>query len=127
LVSLLLMLGSCSSTRSARPIMRFYQEALKRARNHERFPAPNAAGLQVKLGWIPGASRYAGGTEDSIVISDPDPTEKQAVLIIVDPRVSGSFLDMEEPDDEFLRMLEANARQALGNSRYRVVELLPKR
>lgn len=127
IVFALFALCSCGSTRSERPIVRFYQEALKRSRNHERVPPANATGLQVKLGWIPGAKRYAGGTEDSIVISDPDPKETQVVLIIVEPRVSGSFLDPEEPSDDFVRMLETNARFALRNSRCRVVELLPKR
>lgn len=59
------------------------------------------------------------------MVSDPDPNEKEAVQIIINPRVYGSMLD-EEPSDEFLRLLESNTRNALKSSRYLVVQLLPK-
>gem|GEM_PF-3991107 len=123
---LLFALSSCRSTETPRPIVRFYREALKRSQRPDKNPPADATDLRLKTGWLPGAKRYPRWDEDSIVISDPDPHENEAVLIIVNPRVSGSFLDTEYPDDEFLKMLELNARYALEHSRYLVVQLLPK-
>jgi hypothetical protein len=124
LLALAIVHTGCQSVDSSRPIIRFYREALKRSRDPEH--VANANDLVVRLGCLTGCKRLPRFDENAIVVSDPDPKEREAVQIIVNPRVYGAMLD-EEPSDEFLQLLEDNTRHALKNSRYVIVQLLPKK
>ncbi|WP_265594303.1 hypothetical protein [Haloferula sp. BvORR071] len=107
--------------------MRFYEQALKRSRIGDRRTPVDFSGLQVESGSLPGCPRYPDFEESSLVISDSDPAEREAVVVIVNPRVSGSFLDPSVKDEEYLREMKEEEEKALRNSRYTGVYLLPRK
>lgn len=73
------------------------------------------------LGDYEKTQRFPPESEDSILVSDPTSPESGVVQVIVDPRVSGSFLDPQEPSPEFLIELRTDTKNALRTHRYRYV------
>jgi hypothetical protein len=89
-------------------------------------PPPALATLDVAISSIPGSGRYPAIEESSIIVSDPKSEERYVVQVIVNPRVSGSFLDPKEPTAEFQAKLAHDTRRALESSRYMAVTLCRK-
>lgn len=127
LAILILPLAGCTLPRGTeRPIMKFYHEAKQRQKKFDPEKPISLDGLKVDQGVLPG-SRGAGTWEQSsLVITDPDPRETHAVQVIVEPRVSGSFLDPTRRSPEFLADQSKNIEEALRTHRYEAVYLLPK-
>lgn len=124
----LCVVGCASSTTdSNRPLINFYRHALKRVKSPESNQEIDLAGLKISDGVLPGCPRFPSVDESSIIVSDPDPNEHQAVQVIVSPRVSGSFADPVEPSPEFLREQDEYREDALRKHRYTGVFLLHKR
>ena len=123
--SLILALSGCAVDRDAdRPIMKFYREAKQRQIDPNQSIALN--GLKWNFGVLPKSRVTETYEQSSLIVTDPNPEETHAVQLIVEPRVSGSFLDPVEPSLEFLRQQAMDIESALKTHRYVNVYLLPK-
>ena len=127
IIVLILCVAGCANTsNSNRRVITFYRQAVQRLKSPESNRPIDLQGLVLSDGFLPGCPRFPSIDESSIIVSDPDPTEAQAVQVIVAPRVSGSFLDPAKPSPEFLREQVEDREDALKNHRYTGVFLLAK-
>lgn len=112
-------------------VERFYWDAMARAgREHGTPGRINLEGLEVRNGGLPGrpmindpgrGTRSGGrvyGDSSTVLVCDADLTVKEAVEVVVSPRVSGSFEDPANPTPEFLAERREAARKALATSGY---------
>jgi hypothetical protein len=126
-IVVLLPLTSCATLPDkARPIMKFYHDAKQRERNFDPEKPISLVGLKAEYGILPGSKGAGTWKQSSLVITDPNPRETHAVQVIVEPHVSGSFLDPTERSPEFLAQQVRDIEDALQNHRYVAVYLLPK-
>ncbi|MEK7950693.1 hypothetical protein [Luteolibacter soli] len=116
--------GCATDPAKERPILRFYEQARKRAKTGDTRSPVDLTGLQITDGALPGCPRYPTFEESALIVSDPE--DRQAVQIIVNPRVSGSFLDPAKKDEAFLREMRAEQERSLRQSRYTGVYLLAR-
>src|SRR6476646_4397396 len=77
------------------PLDEFYRYAKARMAGRTTAPPPLGT-LDVAISAIPGCGGYPAIDESSIIVSDPASKDPRAVQVIVNPRVSGSFLDPTE-------------------------------
>lgn len=110
--------GCASDGHADRKIIAFYKQARERLRSSSVSRPVDLDGLTFTGGVLPGSPKYPEVNESSIIVSDPDPSSRQIVQVIVSPRVSGSFLDPEEPSPEFLRQIAASEEEALRTHQY---------
>lgn len=127
IIALILSVTGCAHTsNSNRRLVIFYRQAVQQLKSPEYNKPINLQGLTVTNGVLPGCPRLPSVDESSIIVSDPDPAETQAVQVMITPRVSGSFLDLAGPSPEFLREQAADCEDALKNHGYTGVFLLVK-
>jgi hypothetical protein len=120
------LVGCDLSNGPERPIMNFYRQAKERQHKFDRNQSIALDGLRCNYGVLPGSSGEGTFEQSSLVITDPDPRETQAVQVIVEPRVSGSFSDPAEPSPGFFKEQAQDIEDALKTHRYVAVFLLPK-
>ena len=118
--------GCANNSNSNRRLVTFYRQALERSKLPESNKPIDLQGLTLSDGVLPGCPRFPSADESSIIVSDRDPAEAHAVQVIVEPRVSGSFLDPVEPSPEFRREQAEELEDALKNHRYTGVFFLTK-
>lgn len=119
-VACALITGCATTPKGSARLHAFYKEARKRQMHH-RIDEIDLGGLNFMLGDYEKTQRFPPESEDSILVSDPTSPESGVVQVIVDPRVSGSFLDPQEPSPEFLIELRTDTENALRTHRYRYV------
>jgi hypothetical protein len=128
IIACILCVAGCakSTPDTNRRLITFYQQAVKRSKSPESNQPIDWLGLKLSDGTLAGCPRFPNIDESSIIVSDPDPNEHQAVQVIVSPRVSGSFADPAVPSQEFLRQQAEDREDALRKNRYTGVFLLAK-
>lgn len=122
----ILSLVGCAPSGPERPIMTFYRQAKQRQQSFDPKQSITLDGLRVDYGVLPGSSGEGTIDQSSLVVTDPNPRETMAVQVIVEPRVSGSFLDPAVRSLEFLKQQAMDIDDALKTHRYVIVFLLPK-
>ena len=125
-VVILSLVGCRLPNAPERPIVAFYRQAKQRQHKFDRSQSIALDGLRCNYGMLPGSGGEGTFEQSSLVVTDPDSSETQAVQVIVEPRVSGSFSDPAEPSSEFLKQQAQDIEDALRTHRYVAVFLLPK-
>jgi hypothetical protein len=120
------VVGCASTAKSDRRIIGFYQQALKRSETGDKSRTVCLDGLDVTDGVLPGCPRFPSFEESGIVVTDPNPSEREAVQLIVAPRVSGSMLDPAELSPEFVKQQSLEQKDALKSHDFTGVYLLPR-
>ena len=123
LSSVMLLAGvfqcACSTTgRSRPPLQVFYEQAKKRCQTADTLSNIDLAGLQFTEAMSSNAMKGPKWDESSIIVMDAEGSTTGAVQVIVHPRVSGSYLDPQEPSEEFLREQVRATGEALKRHRY---------
>ena len=110
---------ACSTAaRSRQPLQVFYEQAQKRCRTGIIRSDVSLAGLRFAQAVPSNAVNRLQWDESSILVTDAAAQSGEAVQVIVNPRVSGSFLDPQEPSEEFLREQAKATEEALRHHRY---------
>jgi hypothetical protein len=119
-----LLLASCfGAPKHSVNVQRFFNDAKERASTGNTTTKIDLRGLRFTLGALPETRANPKSTQDSILVSDVDSAIREAVQIVVTPRVGANLPDTEQPSPEFLERLQRDTEKALLRYRYVSVEL----
>jgi hypothetical protein len=103
-------------------VKRFYGQAQMRAAMGNANRQIDLSGLRFEAGSLPGTGRYPHENESSVVVASTDPELRDAVQIIVTPRIGSVEEESLPPDADFM-VNPAMVAEAVQRSRYVHVEL----
>jgi hypothetical protein len=104
---------------------RFYGQAQMRAATGNASRRIDLSGLQFEEGRMPGATHFPQGDESSVVVTAAHGPQRDAVQVILSPRVGGPPPpeDSDTPPPDTAPPSQAELAEALQQGRYGNVEL----